>query len=211
MGLSRVDFWRDRDCRFWKLCGSGSGQGFTPIPNTKVWAILACWPDIETAQDRIRKAGVYKRWARRATESWTLFLNPTSARGSWSGRTPFIPSETPDGPVAALTRGTIRARHLAQFWRAEPAISARIGVNPDVLFKIGIGEMPWLHQVTFSVWPDTASMARFARTSGAHAEAIRQVREGGWFAEELYARFHVAGEAGAWRDAPPLSTRPEAA
>ena len=41
-------------------------------------------------------------------------------------------------------------------------------------------------------------MAAFARRDGPHAEAIRAVREGGWFAEELYARFRVVGETGTW-------------
>lgn len=78
------------------------------------------------------------------------------------------------------------------------------------MFKIGIGEIPWLHQVTFSIWPDAAAMARFARR-GPHAEAIRAVRDEGWFSEELYARFRVLGEAGTWEGRSPLTPRQEAA
>ena len=51
-------------------------------------------------------------------------------------------------------------------------------------------------------------MAAFARHDGPHARAIRAVREGGWFAEELYARFQVVGEAGAWGGSSPLA-RPQ--
>ena len=72
------------------------------------------------------------------------------------------------------------------------------------MFKIGIGEVPLLHQVTFSVWPDTASMAAFARR-GPHAEAIRAVRDEGWFNEELYARFRLTGTAGTWQGRDPLA------
>ena len=104
-----------------------------------------------------------------------------------------------------------RPREVARFGAAEPAISKRIGQDPNVAFKIGIGELPWLHQVTFSVWPDAASMAAFARTNGPHAEAIRAVRNGDWFAEELYARFHVAEAHGSWNGAPPLESLREAA
>jgi spheroidene monooxygenase len=74
-----------------------------------------------------------------------------------------------------------------------------------VIFKIGIGEVPWLQQVTFSIWPDSATMAAFARSDGAHAQAIRAVREGGWFREELYARFRVLGDVGSWNGASPLA------
>ena len=131
---------------------------------------------------------------------------PTSARGAWSGRTPFrVQAEAGDGPLAALTRATIRPRSLLRFWKREPGISAVIGSDPNVAFKIGIGEVPWLHQVTFSIWPDQSSMNAFAR-GGPHARAIRAVRDEGWFREELYARFRVEGGAGSWGGQDPLLT-----
>jgi spheroidene monooxygenase len=80
-----------------------------------------------------------------------------------------------------------------------------IGADRNVAFKIGIGEVPFFHQVTFSIWPDTASMADFARKDGPHAQAIRAVREGNWFREELYARFRVLGDAGSWQGGSPLN------
>ncbi len=99
----------------------------------------------------------------------------------------------------------MRPRHALRFWRRVPDISAAIGMNHDVAFKIGIGEMPLLHQVTFSVWPDTSTMASFARADGPHARAIRAVREGDWFSEELYARFRLLGTAGRWQGGDPLA------
>ncbi len=210
MGAARLPMARIPDIGFWKLCGSGSGVGFTPIPNTAVYAILATWPDADTARQRTRLDPLFARYRARAAETWTVFLTPTSSRGDWSGRTPFLPSGTePAGPLAALTRATIRPSILARFWRRVPRISDVIGRDPNVLFRIGIGEVPWLHQVTFSIWPDAATMANFART-GAHAEAIRAVREEGWFREELYARFAVHSSTGTWNGAAPLS-EPEAA
>ncbi|RVT81988.1 spheroidene monooxygenase [Rhodobacteraceae bacterium CCMM004] len=206
MGAARLDFAGMPDCTFWKLCGSGTGEGFTPVPNTAVWAILAVWADEDTARRRVEEAAVYRRWRARADESWTVFLAPTSARGSWSGAAPFRADAAPrPGPLAALTRATIRPARLAQFWRRAPAISDVIGRDPNVLFKIGIGEVPWLHQVTFSIWPDTESMAAFARRDGPHARAIRAVRDGGWFSEELYARFALLGDRGTWNGASPLA------
>ena len=41
-------------------------------------------------------------------------------------------------------------------------------------------------------------MAKFARKDGPHARAIKAVREGAWFREELYARFTVTGDYGQW-------------
>jgi spheroidene monooxygenase len=47
-------------------------------------------------------------------------------------------------------------------------------------------------------------MASFARTNGPHAEAIRAVRDGAWFKEELYARFAILGDSGTWGGTSPL-------
>ena len=200
MGLARLSLSRLPDAEFWKLCGSGTGEGFTPRPNWGVWAILAVWPDEATARGRVAEAPVFRRWRAKSTESWTVFLSPLSSRGQWSGVEPFRAdlSGTIDGPLAALTRATIRTRILLRFWGRVPGISAVIGQDPNVAFKIGIGEVPWLHQVTFSIWPDAASMAHFARGDGPHGRAICAVRQGDWFAEELYARFAVTGSTGQW-------------
>jgi spheroidene monooxygenase len=191
---------------FWKLLGSGTGEGFTPLPNTQVYAILATWPDRRTAERQLRAACVFRRYRQHASETWTVLLTPVSARGAWSGRAPFTPQTAAgSGPVASLTRASVRPARLPRFWLRVPEISRRIGADPNVLFKIGVGEIPWLHQVTFSIWPDEASMTAFARHDGPHARAIRAVRAGGWFSEELYARFRVVGEAGVWGGASPLA------
>lgn len=206
MGAARLSFMRMPDVGFWKLCGSGTGEGFTPIPNTAVWAILATWPDEATARERTANEPVYRRWRAKAQESWTLFMAPTSARGAWSGVSPFLAEGVQgNGPIAALTRATVKPLVLTKFWGRVPNIEDVIGDNTDVAFKIGIGEVPWLHQVTFSIWPDADAMNNFARKSGPHADAIRAVREGAWFKEELYARFRLLGDAGSWGGTSPLA------
>lgn len=190
---------------FWKLLGSGTGEGFTPVPNTAVYAILATWPDEAAARDATATAAVFRRYRDHAAEAWTLFLGPASARGAWSGANPFAPTGTlPDGPVAALTRATVKPSVVAKFWGRVPSISQAIGADPNVVFKIGIGEVPWFHQVTFSIWPDAHSMAAFARADGPHARAIKAVRAGDWFSEELYARFRILGDAGTWEGRSPI-------
>ncbi|MDO8881702.1 MAG: spheroidene monooxygenase [Pseudotabrizicola sp.] len=207
MGAARLRLAGERRAQFWKLCGSGTGQGFTPKPNWGVWAILATWPDEATARDAVATSPVFERWRAKASESWTVFLNPTSARGSWAGVNPFSPCDLASntGPIIALTRATVRPSRALRFWNRVPDISAVIGADPNVVFKIGIGEVPLLHQVTFSVWPDAASMAHFARGDGPHGQAIKAVRNGDWFAEELYARFALLGTVGRWEGGDPLA------
>lgn len=204
MGLARIPMARVPGIGFWKLCGSGSGEGFTPVPNTAVYAILATWPDLETAQSRTASAPIFQRYATKASEAWTVFLSTQSARGEWAHQAPFIVSKSAEnGPLAVLTRATIKPSRALRFWKRVPDISQVIGKDPNVAFKIGIGEMPGLHQVTFSIWPDALKMANFART-GHHADAIKAVRDEGWFKEELYARFRVVADSGSWNGASPI-------
>ncbi len=204
MGVARRAMKRTPDIGFWKLCGSGSGEGFTPIPNTAVYAILATWPDHATARARMVQ-GVHARYHAHAAEAWSVFLSTASVRGTWSGQTPFQGADNaPEGPVAALTRATIRPATMLRFWARVPDISAVIGTDPNVAFKIGIGEVPWLHQVTFSIWPNAAAMAHFAR-QGPHGAAIRAARDGKWFSDELFARFTIRSDMGSWNNVSPLA------
>jgi spheroidene monooxygenase len=210
MGAARLALRHQPHLMFWKLCGSGTGEGFTPKPNWGVWSILAVWPDEAAARAGTLQGAVWRRWRGHAAESATVFLSPLSSRGSWSGVNPFVPEPhpvDPDGPLAVLTRASVKPGRALRFWKRVPDISAVIGADPDVLFKIGIGELPLLHQITFSIWPDGASMTRFARGDGPHGRAIRAVREEGWFTDELYARFRVLGVEGAWGGVPLLSRR----
>jgi spheroidene monooxygenase len=188
-----------------KLMGAGTGEGFTPVPDTSVVAILATWADTRAAAHGLR-APVFARYRDRSVETFALVLGVTGARGRWGGTVPFAAGSFDEaGPVAALTRASVRPRALLRFWGRVPEISARVGKDSNVLFKAGIGEVPWLHQVTFSIWPDTASMTAFARADGPHAAAIRAVRENGWFSEELYARFRVLRHEGHWGGIDPLA------
>jgi spheroidene monooxygenase len=207
MGAARFALPKVPDIGAWKLCGSGRDEGFVPIPNTAVAAILATWPDEATARARVAECRPFTRWARMAEETWTVFLAPTSTRGKWAGVEPFTVSAEPvkDGPVAILTRATVKPGVAVQFWKRTPSLNRAIMADPNVVFRIGIGEVPLVQQVTFSIWPDTDTMHAFAHAPGTlHAEAIRAVREGGWFREELYARFRILGAAGTWNGGNPL-------
>jgi len=103
-------------------------------------------------------------------------------------------------PVVVLTRATIRPRHVLAFWRQVPDIARTTRSQDGLDFKIGLGEVPWFHQVTFTVWRDLAAMEAFAFT-GFHRDAILQVQKGDWFSEALFARFHLLHSEGQWSDA----------
>lgn len=202
MGFARWPLSRIPELQFWKLCGSGPDGSFTLRFNPSVYTVLCVWPDEDTARDRLQNHPLFKRYGHMCSEQAQILMTPVSTRGAWSGTEPFevaeIAAQSSVQPVAALTRATLRPKVALRFWDRVPDINAVIGADPNVLFRIGMGEVPALHQITFSIWPDTHSMALFARHSGPHADAIRAVRKEGWFSEELYARFHVIDAQGTW-------------
>ena len=202
MGFARKKLKKIKQISFFKLFGSGIGEGFTPYPNTSVYAILSVWNNLGEAENNIEEREIYENYRTHSIESWTVFLSPISSKGYWDKTNPFKPNKNEfkkkDHMLAALTRATIKPKIMLKFWSKVPAISKVIGNDKNVLFKMGLGEIPWFHQVTFSIWPNAKTMADFARKDGPHAKAIKSVREGNWFSEELYARFEVKKAIGKW-------------
>jgi spheroidene monooxygenase len=192
---------------FHKLLGSGTREGFHPYPNFGVYGILACWPSMETAQEQIARARVFQNYRGHAVENCTVYLSAVRCRGQWAGCLPFDvgddPIDAPTDSVAVLTRATIKPRHVVRFWRQVPNISATIRSQDQLQFKIGLGEVPWLHQVTFTIWENKAAMDAFAYRQW-HGKAVQAVRAGDWFSEEMFARFRVLRMDGLWEGQDPL-------
>jgi spheroidene monooxygenase len=200
MQLARGPLARIPGIGFHKMFGSGSGASFHPKPNLSVYGLLAAWPSFEVAHQQLSTADVFRRYRDHADEAFTCFLKPIHATGAWDGGQPFEPTRvaTLPTPLGVLTRATIRSDRLLDFWKSVPRVSDSLVSDDGALFAIGLGEIPWLHQVTFSIWPDVQTMHRFAYKSGAHAEAIKQAKTNTWFKEDLFARFEVLASEGHW-------------
>lgn len=212
MGLARAALAGAPGIGFWKLFGTGGGESFRPRPNFGVYAILATWPSAEAARRGQAEASVFRRYRAQAAESFTVHLATVSVRGRWDGRAPFVAAQGVDlaAPFAILTRASIRPAKARAFWRGAPDIDARTAEEPAILFKRGMGEVPYLRQVTFSIWSDLEAMKRFAYRHPYHRDAARHARERNWFSEELFARFRVVGAEGTWNGADPLAACPPA-
>jgi spheroidene monooxygenase len=187
---------------FMRQCGCGSDEGFSPVPDFGTYGVLAAWTDMATAKAQVRGAAPYRAYRDRAAHSVTLFLQATRARGAWGGSAPFAAGdhgEAGDEPVAVLTRATVRPSRAAAFWRWTPAIRGAIPNGPGLDLKIGMGDVPWLSQITFSVWSDRAALWRFAADpAGPHGQAARASQTDAYFSESLFARFRIAAVDGAW-------------
>jgi spheroidene monooxygenase len=191
--------------QFVKMVGAGSREGFFPIPDTSTEGVLCAWPSLEDAQQQVRSAKIYTAMRRHAAESMTLYLETTRVWGKWAGGEPFESdgSKSLAPPLVALTRASIKPKHAIDFWRKTPGIRAEIPDQAHLLFKIGLAEIPWINQITFTIWDDAEAMRAFAyRPGGPHTTAVEAVRKEGWFNEELYARFRVVGVDGSWSRAP---------
>ncbi len=212
MQFARGPLQRTPGVSFCQLMGSGSGESFSLRPNFGVYAVLLVWPDEDTAREGLVASPVMRAYRDHACEEFTVHLGTLSASGRWSGVEPFAKSETKDGrpassvrPLGVLTRATLRTPSLVQFWQTVPGVSADIAGHPDVLFKLGMGELPFFHQVTFSIWKDATSMRTFAYRNKAHSEAVRLAHEKKWFKEDLFARFRILRAEGTWYGRAPLA------
>ncbi|MFC7668769.1 hypothetical protein ACFQT0_16385 [Hymenobacter humi] len=131
---------------------------------------------------------------------WTVELAPLKSQGLWDGKTPFdYPADAPTaavGPVAVLTRASIRLRKTPRFWQYVEPTSAALAQAGGVRAAIGLGELPLVRQATFSVWESAQAMQQYAYRDVRHREVIQLTRSENWYAEELFARFQVLGSTG---------------
>ncbi len=187
---------------FMKMFGAGSGNGFNLMPDFGVYGLLAVWENEPAARLFFQQNKTFKAYQNRAKEIFTVFLQPIMAHGQWDGIEPFNLSTTakPNAPIAILTRGTIKTKFIFDFLRFTRSTSQSIEGAEGRLFSIGIGEVPIIQQVTFSLWQNAETMKNFAYKNPHHMEAIKKTRELGWYSEELFARFQILDTEGGWKN-----------
>jgi hypothetical protein len=209
MGLDRPLLRATPGLSFWKLLGTGRGQAMTLSADLRRWALFAVWSSEGDLDDFLRASPVTARWAEHAAEAFHVRLEPLRARGSWNGRALFADADAApsgDGPVAILTRATIRPRRLVPFYRSILPPAARLASAPGLLASVGIGEWPLARQATFSLWRGWVDARAYAYGSEEHRAVMARTRDERWYSEELFARFRPYGAVGTWNGANPLLT-----
>ena len=194
---------------FWKLLGTGDGRTFDARDaDLRRWAVLTVWADAASAAAFAADGDVVTGWRRLGGEHWWVLLDAVRTTGSWSRRRPFgDPAERrADGPVAALTRARLRWSRTPAFWRSVGAVTADLDRAEGLLLRIGVGEAPLGLQGTFSLWDSPAALQAFAYRGAPHRDVIRRSTDERWYAEELFARFAVAGHGGTIFGTDPLAT-----
>lgn len=206
MAVHRVYMRAQKGCTFWRLLGSGRDGTFSLNPDWQQWGLLGVWNSREDFDAFYHSSPVRKWWDRFAAEKWTILCAPLQSHGKWDEQEPFgkVNEDIPGGPVAVLTRATIRINRLKSFWGHVEETSALMGRSQGYIMSLGIGEMPFYRQATFSVWQSMDDMKRFAYGSKEHAEVIRKTREENWYSEELFARFRLLESFGVINGKNPL-------
>lgn len=216
MALFRLPLTFNKKISFWKLLGSGKSGSFDKNPDWQQWGIFVVIRPGETVPDTenpdfyrfIFGRGIAKWMKLFHCEAWTIVLEPVEGHGLWDRKAVFgaLPSNLPfNGPIAILTRASIRLSRLRQFWRHVPAVSGKMSGAPGFLFSLGIGELPLVKQATFSIWRSVQDMKAFAYQDKDHLKVIQKTRKESWYSEEMFIRFAIIASLGTIRGKDPLA------
>ena len=212
MALFRIPLGRQKNIRFWKLLGCGKNGSFDSAPDWRQWGILvkmdqSWYENSGTTPSGERKlltgkilpgfVKAYYRFFR--VETFALLLEPLEGHGTWDGHHCFgdLKSQQESaGRIAVLTRATIRLSKLTAFWKHVDKVSEALHNAPGLIASVGIGEVPWVKQATFSIWENVADMKAFAYSFQQHTEVIRKTRKENWYKEEMFVRFRILATSG---------------
>ena len=180
--------------------GCGKNGTFDVRPDLHQWAIMVFYrqhgttPPIEAWTTQLLGSFVSFWWKLFRVRNQYFHLEPTAGHGTWDGKT-FIqgaPNQVAhEGKIGVLTRATIRLSRLISFWKAVPAAADQFEKNPGFIYSVGIGEIPFIKQATFSIWENEEQMKAFAYKRTNHKDVIRRTREEGWYSEEMFLRFKI--------------------
>lgn len=154
---------------------------------------------------------LYRYWKLLGCETISFVLKPIEGHGTWDGREPMgkLPKQSSyEGPVAVLTRATIRLNRLKSFWQHVAGVSNTMAAADGFIVSFGIGEVPWIKQATFSIWQSKQQMKNFAYNMREHKEVVQKTRQEQWYSEDLFVRFEVLASYGCINGNNPLKRIP---
>ncbi len=215
MAFFRIPLWMDKRVSFYKLLGCGKNGTFDKVPDLQQWGILTVRSlgfRAEGLESHQILGNFISSWLRFfKCEVWTILLEPLEGHGSWDGKKPFgelSVNPVHDGPIAVLTRATIRLHKLKYFWQEVAPVTAVMKSADGFITSLGIGEIPWIKQATFSVWESKEAMKNFAYGMKTHTEVIKKTREQQWYSEEMFVRFKIMASKGTIQGINPLTGKP---
>ena len=208
MALFRLPLALNKKIEFWKLLGCGKNGTFDIHPDWRQWGVLSVSGLTQTINYKIFYGSFINAWWRFfKCEVFTILLEPIEGHGTWDGKEVFgtLPKQTSyEGLTAVLTRATIRLTKVKSFWKNVDSVATKMNDAPGFITSIGIGEMPWIKQATFSVWQSKECMKQFAYKMREHAEVIRKTKQENWYSEDMFVRFKPIASFGTLNGTNPL-------
>lgn len=197
--LGRLPLRNTSGLRFSKILGSGQNGGFGLTPSASRQGLFCLFDTRANAEHFLLHSSVVAGYRAHADEFFCATLSPFSVKGTWSGQSMDADHDAPtSGPIAALTRASIRPSKAIEFWKKSPPAEESLGRATGCLLAVGLGEAPIFRQATFSIWDSIDHMNRYART-GAHMDAIQASLNGHHFSESMFVRFVPLMTRGTWK------------
>jgi hypothetical protein len=204
MALFNIPLLFDKRVKFYKLMGCGKNGSFDVQPDLNKWAVMLFFesiPDSNLSEINIESEVPSKFirfwWKLFQAKTRSFLLEPFAGHGSWDGFTFKQTGEKETDStekIAVLTRASIRFSKAISFWKAVPDTAKQLANQPGLKFTIGIGEIPFFKQATFSVWDSIESVKNYAYRQPAHKIIIQRTRKEKWYKEEMFIRFRVLKE-----------------
>jgi spheroidene monooxygenase len=186
--------------QFCKVLGSGLNGGFSTTPSLTKQGFFCVFDTADHAARFQESSSILRAYQDHAHEFFIATLQAYSSRGSWSGFSMSCSDPNPQssGPIASLTRASIRPSKAVQFWKkAKPAEDAITHASGKIL-TAGVGEAPYFRQATFTIWDNAHCLEQYAQ-QGAHLAAIKAAYGQTYFSESMFTRFRVIKAQGIWQ------------
>lgn len=184
--------------QFVKVLGSGYESGFGLRPSASRQGLFCVFDNDAAADSFLHTSALAAAYRLRAREYFAVKLRAFSSRGTWAGLKLSVGAAEPEqGPIAAITRASIRPKLARAFWQQAPLTQRSLEGAQGCLFAAGLGEAPLLRQATFTMWESVSHMNAYAR-SGAHLDAIKAAQRHRYFSESMFVRFVPYGARGVW-------------
>jgi len=175
-------------------------------PNFRRYGLICTWESEKAANDFLHHSDLIKQYQQHTNEIWTVAMLPLQSHGFWDGRQPFVPFFTASNnePVAVLTRASVNWLGLPNFIKYGANTSKALDNAHGLICSIGLGELPFIRQATFSIWESVEAMKEYAYKTPHHQDVMRRTRAEKWYKEELFARFIPVSSEGTWNGIDPL-------
>jgi hypothetical protein len=221
MALFRLPLMLNKKISFWKLLGCGKNGTFDIHPDWNQWAVFMVngeWSmvnknnannyKLQTINYKLTYGSFINWWWKFfKCEVYSIILEPLEGHGTWDGKKilgELSTQKNHEGIIAVLTRATIRLKRLKNFWKHVDGVAVQTQSAPGFITSVGIGEMPWIKQATFSVWESKEAMKAFAYKTQHHTEVIQKTRNENWYSEEMFIRFKLIASFGSLNGNDPL-------